>query len=269
MAKVIEKIQTGQTVHLIGSTFFATCSTTAATAAKVALPSTGSASDFTDNELTTGLTVHVFFTYANTATSPTLQVGNSTAKGIKRNGQTTLQPWEAGSVISFTYDGTNWVVNEGDDIMIPMSNGEIDQICNVTYVDPQDTPTRIAMSLAGSMRVTEDTVNKSVTFTETIPRYYYLYNINTECVASNTLNINISSLAFTTDNYILFYNSTANDIAVTLDNVTIGGIAATKIIMYSSGITVAAGSYTEISIVNMPSTLTTIITVSGTMSEVQ
>jgi len=61
--------------------------------------------------LAKGVTVHVKFTNGNTAAAPTMKVGGTEAKAIKNpNGQLT---WAAGSVLSFTYDGTNWVMNDG------------------------------------------------------------------------------------------------------------------------------------------------------------
>ena len=94
----------------VASTLYGICNTAAATAAKVvALP------DY--DELITGTTVHVKFTYSNTAASPTLQVGSTAAKpiyqyGTTATGTTEATSWKANSVVSFTYDGTAWRMND-------------------------------------------------------------------------------------------------------------------------------------------------------------
>ena len=111
----ISKITAGGATHLIASTCYATCTTAAATAAKVATVQDDQA--FT---LYTGVTVHVKFTYANGVANPTLNVNSTGAKPIMRYGTTAVSTsaatsWRAGAVVSFTYDGTNWLENTGVD----------------------------------------------------------------------------------------------------------------------------------------------------------
>lgn len=98
------------TSHKVGSTLFGTCATEAATAAKVV-----TCSDFT--ELPTGVTIHVKFTYSNTAANPTLNINSKGAKAIYRYGTTVPgttaeTSWNAGAVISFTYDGSSFMMND-------------------------------------------------------------------------------------------------------------------------------------------------------------
>lgn len=64
--------------------------------------------------LATGATVSVSFTYANTATTPTLNVNSTGAKAIYDEGGTAVSATNpfyvpAGATVEFTYDGTNWV----------------------------------------------------------------------------------------------------------------------------------------------------------------
>ena len=106
----IGKVNIGSTDYLIGSTLYGTCDTAAATAAKVV-----TMSDF--DTLLTGVTIHVKFTNSNTVASPTLNVNGTGAKSIKIYGTTgpstsSRTSWNAGSVISFTYDGTYWQMND-------------------------------------------------------------------------------------------------------------------------------------------------------------
>ncbi len=101
------------TQHLVGSTLYGTCSTDASTAAKVV-----TCADF--DQLLTGVTIHVKFTYQYTGdVTPTLNVNNTGAKsitvGTHTSGNMTLTKkptWNNGQVVSFTYDGTNWCMNE-------------------------------------------------------------------------------------------------------------------------------------------------------------
>ncbi len=101
-----KKISNNSTVPL-GSNLYGSCSTASGTAQKtVSMP------DF--DVLVEGVTIHVYFANKNTASSPKLKVGSTSAVAIKRNGSLEGM-WENGSVVSFTYDGTNWVQNDADD----------------------------------------------------------------------------------------------------------------------------------------------------------
>lgn len=80
---------------------FCTCSTAAATAAK-----TASLSNFT---LKTGAQVAVKFTYANTASSPTLNINGTGAKSIYyHNSAVPVSMLMSGGVYLFVYDGSRW-----------------------------------------------------------------------------------------------------------------------------------------------------------------
>lgn len=89
--------------------FYATSSTGASTTAKTATVSRGT---FT---LVAGAKVTVKFTYTNTASAPTLNVGSTGAKNIKyidSDGTVTTPTtwWGAGEVVTFVYDGTQWLM---------------------------------------------------------------------------------------------------------------------------------------------------------------
>ena len=100
----ITKKQTNNGAKPIGSNLYGICSTEASTVAKVV-----SMPDF--DVLVEGVTIHVFFQYANTASNPTLQVGSTEAKPIKYNGLLDGS-WEAGGFISFTYYNGAWMQND-------------------------------------------------------------------------------------------------------------------------------------------------------------
>lgn len=83
---------------------YGVCSTAAGTAAK-----TVTIDYSTTLSLFTGLTVRVKFSSANTASNPTLNVNSTGAKAMMAYGSTRLTGWEAGQIITFVYDGTNWL----------------------------------------------------------------------------------------------------------------------------------------------------------------
>jgi len=91
-----------------GRNTYGTCSTAAATAAKVATISN------TNWSLVVGAEVTIKFTNTNTAQNPTLNVNNTGAKSIWYNTSavTTGSLWTAGQAnrpMKFMYDGTYWV----------------------------------------------------------------------------------------------------------------------------------------------------------------
>ncbi len=129
MAYIGKVTDTAGTTHLVGSMLYGTCSTAAATAAKVV-----TLSDF--SKLETGVTIHVKFTYSNTASNATLNVNSTGAKnlcsyGTTRVGTTESTSWKAGAVVSFTYDGTSWVMND----YIPDTNSDTKNTAGSTDSD--------------------------------------------------------------------------------------------------------------------------------------
>jgi len=65
--------------------------------------------------LETGAIVRVKFTNSNSIANPTLKVGSADVKPIMRHGTTAASTianssWESGSIITFVYDGTNWLM---------------------------------------------------------------------------------------------------------------------------------------------------------------
>ena len=96
--------------------WYGTCATAAATQAKVA-----TTTDRKLTNLTAGQKVAIKMTYNNTHASPTLNVDGKGAKSIKAYGTTAPKVWwKAGDVVTFVYDGTNWLMG--------VTAGEIEQI---------------------------------------------------------------------------------------------------------------------------------------------
>lgn len=107
MASYIGKVTIGSNTYPVGSTLYGTCSGTVSgdtTSYSVSL------ANF--DKLETGITIHVKFTTAS-GTATKLKVGSTDAKSITNPSGAVV--WAANSVVSFTYDGTNWIMNDGKD----------------------------------------------------------------------------------------------------------------------------------------------------------
>lgn len=115
---IIEQIKVdNNNASAIASTAYGVCDTGADTAAKVV--------EITGFKLITGVTIHVKFTNANSASNPTLQIkyGSAssdvtTAKAIVLYDNTaagiieSTTGWNDNAILSLTYDGTYWVRNQ-------------------------------------------------------------------------------------------------------------------------------------------------------------
>lgn len=136
---------------------YATSTTAAGTAAKVGtiIPTvTGTW------ELTKGTTVTVKFTQANTAASPTLNINGTGAKAIKNysNGNLTEAEykWKAGDTFTFTYNGTNWLMQDST-ASVRMSNAETRITQNADAIALKASQSDMD-SLTGRMSTAESTL---------------------------------------------------------------------------------------------------------------
>ena len=104
----------GGVQHPIASSLYGECTTAGGTAAKiVSLPNF--------DAFVPGVTIKIKFTYANTAANPTLNVNGTGALPIYRHGvvapgTSSIQAWAANAVVSFTYDGAAWRMEEPFDL---------------------------------------------------------------------------------------------------------------------------------------------------------
>lgn len=104
---VISKINPSGTTYALASNAYGYCETDQSVKAKVV--------NMTGFSLTEGITIHIKFKNANTTSDPTLNVNNTGAIPIMIYGTTpagsatATTGWVAGAVLSFTYDGTNWI----------------------------------------------------------------------------------------------------------------------------------------------------------------
>lgn len=116
-----------------GVTRYAVCSTAAETAAKEA--------SLTDFVMDTGATVRVKFANANTATNPTLNVNALGAYPILLySGTNAASPWEAGEIVTLTFDGTNWMVVGAGQKQVAEAQTDSTEALQVAYgAYPTDT----------------------------------------------------------------------------------------------------------------------------------
>lgn len=103
-AKLIDGVTFSNSSNI---THYTTCSTGASTVAKEA-----SLTGFT---LVEGARVAIKFSATNSASNPTLNVNGTGAKAIKYRGTSAVTSsnwyrWQAGDIIDFIYDGTNWLM---------------------------------------------------------------------------------------------------------------------------------------------------------------
>ena len=103
MANTISSLKLGSTIGVFAPPY-ATCSTAAATKAKVA--SVQNSGNFA---LDTGAKVIVKFSYTNTASAPTLNVNSTGAKAIYYAGEA-FRDLIADHLYELVYDGRQWVV---------------------------------------------------------------------------------------------------------------------------------------------------------------
>ena len=141
-AGIVEAAGGGQSP--IGSTLYGICSTADNVASKAVTMAAFDA-------LVTGITIHVKFTYGNSALNPTLNVNNTGAKNIYRYGTTTpgaqeANSWKANSLFALTYDGTAWRINDTGAIDAVQAEAQT-QIASEANVRAQDD-TKVAAQIA-------------------------------------------------------------------------------------------------------------------------
>ena len=109
----VGKVDLDGTQHLVANTLYGTCESNASEKDKVV-----TLSDY--DELMTGTMIQVKFTNTNTAVGTvddpiTLNVNGTGAKTVYKHGNvqpgaTEVTSWKANSIVSFVYDGANWMM---------------------------------------------------------------------------------------------------------------------------------------------------------------
>lgn len=148
MAEYIGKVQIGANGDLlpIGSTLYGTATWDSTNNRYNA--NSGNLANI--EALLDGLTVHIKFSGYNIHTSPTLKVGSFDAKPIHRTagtavGITVETSWPDNAIVTFTYDGTAWVINSATDnnTTYTFTEGTTDGAFNVSVNGGAATPINI------------------------------------------------------------------------------------------------------------------------------
>lgn len=100
MSSYIGKININNTEYPIAQSLFGTCNTTANTATKVV-----TCADF--DTLISGIVINVYFTYANTESSISLNVNSTGNKTVYVDSNSSIL-WDAGATKSFVYYNNQW-----------------------------------------------------------------------------------------------------------------------------------------------------------------
>ena len=145
-----------------GQMLYATCSTGASTAAKVATLSSGTLT------LESGATVAVTFTNENSVADATLNISSTGAKTIRAAGAnltaTSAYNWTAGATVTFVYDGTYWQM-DGTAPLLKATNAAktaTDYITDVTGgVDVSGNSATAKVEITDKVRVQADSTHFS------------------------------------------------------------------------------------------------------------
>ena len=131
---------------------YAICETSSATSAKVA---TTQASGFTR---ATGVQVAVKFTYANRASSPTLNINGTGAAAIQLKGAalTVDDSWDAGDTVVFVFDGTYWQVADPSLQIAKTVSSYFTADSTGLEVGQVGNPTSCKMASSGSFQIIKD-----------------------------------------------------------------------------------------------------------------
>ena len=157
---------------------YATCSTASATVAKVATlnPSTDTLT------LTNGVSVSVYFTNANTADAPTLNVSGTGAKPIYTNGGQPNAYWQNKQSVLFTYDGSCWRVASEPVYAskVTVGNSASDHV----YIDKEGIEIRNGSTALASFTADKATIGQSSGINAQVDNDSFdIYNGSTSCMS--------------------------------------------------------------------------------------
>lgn len=148
----IGQVQIGDNTYPVGSILYGTASYDTTNNYWDVNNNNLTTTTFTNDNLTTGVTIHIKFNAVNNADTPKLKVGAATEKAIVKYGTTNVgksadTSWVADSIVSFTYDGTSWVMNTGID-------------SNSTYTAATNAPENISGTTNSTDAGTVGSVNR-------------------------------------------------------------------------------------------------------------
>lgn len=139
---IVSQIKINNIGNHIASSAYGICTTAANVATKQVVFQNDNNIRFI---LSTGITIHIKFTYHNAATNATLKIGNNNIPikkyGSTAVGNTSTTSWKDGAVVSFTYDGINWIMNDfteqdigddGEQIEIPEPGDVVNNVSAIS-----------------------------------------------------------------------------------------------------------------------------------------
>lgn len=196
---------------------YATSSTGAGTTAKVATITPA----VTGWTLYTGATVTVKFSTANTATTPTLNVNSTGAKTIKGYKGAALTEkeykWVANDVITFIYDGTNWLMQSSSTEATRLSTAEASIAINAGNIElkanASDVYTKTAANALLEVKANKDTLTSEI-------------NASADTVKINANKVNITGVITAINDDT---TTTINGGKITTGSITANQIAANSI----------------------------------------
>ena len=103
--------------------------------------------------------ISVYFSNANTASSPTINLNSLGAKSISAQGN--LYNWKAGSTLTFTYSGTNWVMTNLDTeakLRALCSNNDMTYIAGAHIATGSITASQIASNTITASQIATGTI---------------------------------------------------------------------------------------------------------------
>lgn len=230
----IGKVSIGENSYNVGSTMYGVCSTAAGTAEKTV--------EMTGFKLIQGATIHVKFTNTNTNSAATLNVNNEGPKAIKSYGTqgigtTETTSWYAGAVVSLTYDGTNWVLNDYKYNADPVMD---DKMVNQTADSSSTTKIPVlirANASAGSGTTGEAKYNANVTIqpsTGTLSANKFsgdgsaVTNVNAKTVNSHSVASDVPANAVFTDTVTSVTTTGSGNVVSSITDDGNGNITVTK-----------------------------------------
>lgn len=128
-------------------------------------------------ELVTGTRITVKFSYANTASSPQLNVDSTGAKYIRKYGSTSpsTYTWNAGEAIDFVYDGTAWLmIGRGEATTEYYGVTKLSSSTSSTATNVAATPAAVysAYSLANNANSNANTATNVATAANNATKWY-------------------------------------------------------------------------------------------------
>ena len=230
---IIGQVHVNDADYLIGSTLYGECTTPSGESPKKVVLKNNAL--YTDTE---GLTIHVKFTYGNTVnTNLELQIRNGGTSG--NYSYSTAHPianpmiWQENCLISFTYDGTSWVINSA------ASTSGVTSIAPGAGLINSATNDQTAITSTGTIRIAPSGVTNDML-------QYKSITINNREIFLGSSSVSLAELGITE---VMHFKGTTTTAPTTTATITINGTSYTAsagdVILYNGKEYVWTGSKWE------------------------